>query len=180
MARGSWFVVRGSWLVARPKGRPACGNPVGNPLFAAGSPRGSPYDCGPWDRGDLRTAACVIHRIQAGRLLGVPYDCGPWDRGDLRTADCVIHRIQAGRPLGVPYDAVHGTAADCELRSAFSQDSGGTPFGRSLRCGPWDRDGLRTATCVITGFRRDARYGCPFWQPSCAFRWSAPYGPERL
>ena len=23
-------------------------------------------------------------------------------------------------------------------------------------------------------------HGCPFWQPSCAFRWSAPDGPKRL
>ena len=23
-------------------------------------------------------------------------------------------------------------------------------------------------------------HGCPFWQPSCAFRWSAPDGPEWL
>ena len=38
----------------------------------------------------------------------------------------------------------------------------------------------RMSLGMYTGFTRDARYGCPFWQPSCAFRWSAPYGPERL
>ena len=28
--------------------------------------------------------------------------------------------------------------------------------------------------------QRDASLCCPFWQPSCAFRWSAPDGPKRL
>ena len=71
MASGSWFVG------AVPKGGPLVGIPLaGGPLFAAalftefaaGSPRGSPYDCGPWDRGGLRTATCGLrfHRIQAG------------------------------------------------------------------------------------------------------------------
>ena len=27
--------------------------------------------------------------------------------------------------------------------------------------------------------RRAASHCCPFWQPSCAFRWSAPDGPKR-
>ena len=63
MASGSWFVG------AVPKGGPLVGIPLaGGPLFAAalftefaaGSPRGSPYDCGPWDRGGLRTADCDL------------------------------------------------------------------------------------------------------------------------
>ena len=28
--------------------------------------------------------------------------------------------------------------------------------------------------------QRAASHSCPFWQPSCAFRWSAPDGPKRL
>ena len=156
----------------RPKGRPACGNPVcwrpiirgcvihrirgglptWEPLqlrslgprrpadcelrpalstgFAAGSPRGSPYDCGPWDRGGLRTATGDLRYPQDSRraphvgaptiaVLGTAATCG------LRPATCVIHRIQAGRLLGVPYDAVRGTAADCDLR--YSQDSRRAP-----------------------------------------------------
>ena len=27
--------------------------------------------------------------------------------------------------------------------------------------------------------KRAPCYGCPFWQPFCAFLWSAPNGPEK-
>ena len=140
VARGSWLVVRGSWLVARrgrPKGRPACGNPVcWRPIIRGcvihrirgGLPTREPLrlrSMGPRRTATcgLRPAACVFTGFAVGSLRGSPYDCGPWDRGDLRTADCGLR---------------------------YPQDSGGTPFGRPLRCGPWDRCGLRTA--LSTGF----------------------------
>ena len=33
---------------------------------------------------------------------------------------------------------------------------------------------------MVESHKRDASHSCPFWQPSCAFRWSAPDGPKRL
>ena len=35
-------------------------------------------------------------------------------------------------------------------------------------------------TAPLSGEPRTMSHGCPFWQPSCAFRWSAPDGPEWL
>ena len=33
--------------------------------------------------------------------------------------------------------------------------------------------------CMADYSRRAASHCCPFWQPSCAFRWSTPDGPKR-
>ena len=35
-------------------------------------------------------------------------------------------------------------------------------------------------TAPLSGEPRTMSHGCPSWQPSCAFRWSAPDGPEWL
>ena len=35
-------------------------------------------------------------------------------------------------------------------------------------------------TAPLSGEPRTMSHDCPFWQPSCAFRWSAPDGPEWL
>ena len=93
-------------------------------------------------------------------VRGTAADCG------LRTATCVIHRIRGGLPTREPLrlrSLGPQRPADCDLRPAFSQDSGGTPFRRPLRCGPWDRGDLRTATCDLR-YPQDSG-GTPFGRP---------------
>ena len=113
-------------------------------------------DCG------LRPVTCVIHRIRGGLPTREPLrlrSVGPRRPAVCGLRPAFIHRIQAGRPLGVPYDAVRWTAAVCCLRTAacvYSQDSGGTPFGRPLRCGPLDRGGLRLFPLFAAGSPRGA------------------------
>ena len=127
--------------------------PLGRPLRMMGA-KGArcPQTAGRCSQNHATLTWLVYSRLVAtGRPLGRPLRTRPRAVDYLLSPGCdFVGDVLGRRPVvGIPYDAVRKT----------------------MLHGPvW---------CMVNYSRRAASHCCPFWQPSCAFRWSAPDGPKR-